>query len=131
MKHIDHDQAQGQAELFHMVFDDKLDQFLYATKVGELEPRDGTVLLAIIRHTNFRTSRAEVSITDLAKELGQRDASNVTRSIGRLQRQWLVVKGITRTPPRRFLMLNPYLCCGSNKPDRQRELYGQFKALFE
>lgn len=122
---------QDQPEPFHMVFDDKLAQFMFALRIGDLEPRDGAVLLAIIRHTNWRTGRADITITALAQELGQKDASNVTRSIARLQRQYLVAKGSCRRSNQRFLMLNPYLCCGSNKADRQRDLYGQFKALFE
>lgn len=126
MKPIDPDQ-----QPFKMVFDDKLTHFLSATRSGDLEPRDGTVLLAIMRHTNWRTSKANITITALARELGQKDASNVSRSVSRLKTLKMVAAGVDRRSGERFLMLNPYLCCKSSKPDVQRALYGQFRELLD
>lgn len=126
MKPTDHDQPQS----FHMVFNDKLDQLLFAAANGEVQDRDAMVLLAIIRHTNWLTGKAPVTIAALAESIG-RKRPNVSSSVARLKRQFLVATGVDTRSRQRFLMLNPYLCCRSSREDKQRELYGQFVELLE
>ncbi len=55
-----------------VVFDDRLDLLLHASAAGEVKPADAMVLLAIMRHTNWRTGKAPVTIAALATELGQK-----------------------------------------------------------
>lgn len=112
------------------LFNDMLDQLLHASVAGEVKPADAMVLLAIMRHTNWRTGKAPVTIAALALSMGQ-TRPHVSYAIARLKRQSLVATGVDRRSRERFLMLNPYLCCKSSKPDVQRALYGQFRELLD
>lgn len=80
----------------------------------DLLPRDGSVLLALMAHTDTFSGRIRVTATRLAGDLQLQD-SDIRSSLARLKRCHLLRQIRDRNTGERYYRLNPWMVQSSSK----------------
>ena len=74
---------------FVMLYHEELDRVFLHAQRREIKPMDGLTLLAVLRHLNWKTGKAEITSDELGDVLGT-DARNIRSSLTRLKKLKLV-----------------------------------------
>ena len=102
---------------------------LTALRERRLQPRDGTTLLALVQHLEWRSGRVYATPAQLAAaarfEIGQ-----MHHSLRRLRLQGFLAKGIDRKSGRPFWCFSPALVATRGRRCRERQ-WAQFMEAME
>lgn len=102
---------------------------LEAIRDRRLQPRDGTTLLALLMHLDWRSGRCYASTAELAAavrfEIGQ-----MQHSLKRLRVEGLVARGVDQKTRRHFWCISPLVASTGGKHRRLQQLL-QFEAALE
>jgi DNA-binding transcriptional ArsR family regulator len=74
---------------FVMLYHEELDKVFHHAQRRELKPMDGLTLLAVLRHLNWKSGKAEVTSEQLGEQLGT-EPRVIRSSLARLKKLRLV-----------------------------------------
>lgn len=117
-------------ENFVMVFPDELcSKAAAGLKAKSLQPRDVAILYLIHGYMNWRSGRAHITPSGLARDTGMLE-SNVRASIGRLRKELLISRVVDRYSGEAYYLINPHLAAVGGA-QRRGHLWQQFQESLE
>lgn len=121
---------QSGSENFVMVFPEELcEKAAAALKTKTLQPRDVAILYLIHGYVNWRSGRAHITPSGLARDTGMLE-SNIRTSIARLRKELLISRVVDRYTGESYYLINPYLA-SVGSPQRRGHLIQQFQESLE
>lgn len=114
---------------FAMVHLSNLGQYVELARQKRIHGRDVLVFLALVRHINPMTGRVNVTLRQIAEELGQ-SHQNVCTFFNRLQKENLAVRCRVKNSREVYFLLNPWVVSVGGR-SKQAQLWHQFKLAKE
>ena len=102
---------------------------LAAIRERRLQPRDGTTVLALLMHLNWKSGRVYATPAELAAA-ARFDPDQMHHSLRRLRLQGFLAKGIDRKSGRPFWCFCPALAVTGGRHRRQQQ-WAQFTEALE
>ena len=102
---------------------------LTAIRERRLQPRDGTTVLALLQHLDWRSGRCYASPAELAKA-ARFDPDQMRHSLRRLRLEGLVARGVDQRTRRPFWCFSPALAATGGKYRRLQQ-WSQFNGARE
>jgi len=102
---------------------------LTAIRERRLQPRDGTTVLALVQHLEWRSGRVYATPAELA-EAARFDPDQMRHSLRRLRLEGLVARGIDQKSGRPFWCFCPALVATRGRRWRERQ-WIQFSQALE
>ena len=93
---------------------------LTAIRERRLQPRDGTTVLALVQHLDWRSGRCYATPAELA-EAARFDADQMRHSLRRLRLEGLVARGVDQKTRRPFWCFHPAVAATGGKHRRLQQ----------
>jgi len=102
---------------------------LTAIRERRLQPRDGTTVMALLQHLDWRSGRCYATPAELA-EAARFDPDQMRHSLRRLRLEGLVARGVDQRTRRPFWCFSPALAATGGK-HRRLQQWIQFNEALE